>query len=175
MPLSRAILLLAIPMVLEMAAESLFAVADIFWAAKLGADAVTVVGMTESMLVIVYAMSIGLSMGIGALVARRTGEKDHDGAARAAVQGIDHRRRRCRSLVGVAGVLAGPALLGVMGASDAVQAIGAGYSRIMLGGCVDDRAAVPASTPPFAARGTRRSRCGRSGSRTGSTSCSGRS
>ncbi len=135
MPLNRAILLLAIPMVLEMAAESLFAVADIFWAAKLGPDAVTVISMTESLLVIVYALSIGLSMGIGALVARRIGAKDHDGAARAAVQGMII-GLSLSVVFGVLGVLAGPALLGVMGASDAVQAMGASYSRVMLGSCV---------------------------------------
>jgi putative MATE family efflux protein len=134
-PLNRAILLLAIPMVLEMAAESLFAVADIFWAAKLGADAVAVISMTESLLVIVYALSIGLSMGIGALVARRTGAKDHDGAARAAAQGM-FIGVGLSAIVGVAGGLSGPALLGAMGASQAVQTLGASYSRVMLGGCV---------------------------------------
>jgi putative MATE family efflux protein len=135
MPLNRAILLLAIPMVLEMAAESLFAVADIFWAAKLGPDAVTVISMTESLLVIIYALSIGLSMGIGALVARRTGAKDHDGAARAAVQGMLI-GLSLSIVAGLAGLLAGPALLGAMGASDAVQALGASYCRVMLGGCL---------------------------------------
>jgi putative MATE family efflux protein len=135
MPLNRAILLLAIPMVLEMAAESLFAVADIFWAAKLGADAVTVIGMTETLLVIIYALSIGLSMGIGALVARRTGAKDHDGAARAAVQGMIV-GLALSVVVGLIGVAAGPTLLAAMGASEAVQALGASYCRIMLGGCV---------------------------------------
>jgi putative MATE family efflux protein len=135
MPLNRAILLLAVPMVLEMAAESLFAVADIFWAAKLGADAVTVISITESLLVIIYALSIGLSMGIGALVSRRIGAKDHDGAARAAAQGM-FVGVALSVVVGVVGVLAGPALLGAMGVSEAVQTLGASYSRIMLGGCV---------------------------------------
>jgi putative MATE family efflux protein len=135
MPLNRAILLLAIPMVLEMAAESLFAVADIFWAAKLGPDAVTVIAMTETLLVIIYAVSMGLSMGIGAVVARRTGSKDPDGAARAAVQGIIV-GLALAAVAGLVGVAAGPALLGMMGASDAVQALGASYCRIMLGGCV---------------------------------------
>ena len=88
LPLRRAILLLAIPMVLEMLMESLFALADIFWVSKLGADAIATVGLTESMLIIVYSFAMGLSIGGAAMVARRIGEKDPDGAARAAVQAI---------------------------------------------------------------------------------------
>jgi Na+-driven multidrug efflux pump len=86
--MSRAILLLAIPMVIEMMAESLFAIVDIFWVGKLGADAVSTVGLTESMLTVVYAMAMGLSIGAMALVARRTGEKRPEEAARAAAQAI---------------------------------------------------------------------------------------
>src|SRR5262244_446864 len=87
-PIGRAILLLAIPMVLEMVLESVFAVVDVFWVAHLGADAVATVGITESMLALIYAVAIGLSMGAMATVARRTGEKDPDGASRAAVSSI---------------------------------------------------------------------------------------
>src|SRR5205809_4533981 len=87
-PLGRAILMLAVPMVLEMAMESIFAVADVFWVAHLGADAVATVGLTESMMTIVYTLAMGLSIGATALVARRTGEQDPEGASRAAGQSI---------------------------------------------------------------------------------------
>jgi len=86
--LHRAIALLAIPMVLELALESVFAVVDVFFVSRLGADAVATVGLTESMLTIVYAAMAGLSVGATATVARRVGERDLDGAALAAVQAI---------------------------------------------------------------------------------------
>src|SRR5437660_8285235 len=86
--IGRAILLLAIPMVLELSLESVFAVVDVFFVARLGADAVATVGLTESMLTIIYAAAIGLSVGAMATIARRIGEKDRDGAARAAVQAV---------------------------------------------------------------------------------------
>src|SRR5579864_4663374 len=86
--LNRAILLLAIPMVLEMVLESLFAVVDVFWVGRLGANAVATVGLTESMLLLVFAISMGLGLTTTAMVARRTGEKDPEGAAVAGVQSI---------------------------------------------------------------------------------------
>src|SRR5919112_6026931 len=91
-PIGRAILLLAIPMVLEMLMESVFAVVDIYWVSHLGGDvakeAVATVGLTESLLTLVYALAIGLSIGAMAMVARRIGEQNPEGAARAAVQAI---------------------------------------------------------------------------------------
>ncbi len=86
--LNRAILLLAIPMVLEMVLESLFAVVDVFWVGRLGADAVATVGLTESLLTLVFAVAMGLSLSTTAMVARRIGEKDSEGAAVAAVQAV---------------------------------------------------------------------------------------
>jgi putative MATE family efflux protein len=135
MPLGRAILLLAVPMVLEMVMESVFAVADIFWVSKLGADAVAAVGLTETLLSIVYAVSMGLAMGVGAVVARRTGAKDSDGAGRAAIQGI-LLGAALAVVVGVVGALLAPLLLSLLGASPAVLATGTGFTRIMLGGSV---------------------------------------
>src|SRR3979490_2844792 len=86
--LNRAILLLAVPMVLEMVLESLFAVVDVFWVGRLGADAVATVGLTESLLSLVFAVGLGLSLSTTAMVARRIGEKDPAGAAVAGVQAI---------------------------------------------------------------------------------------
>src|SRR5918912_441314 len=87
-PIGRAILLLAIPMVLEMIMESIFAVVDIFWVSHLGEDAAATVGLTESLLTLIYALAIGLSIGAMAMIARRIGEQNTEGAARAAVQAL---------------------------------------------------------------------------------------
>src|SRR6202011_1817520 len=86
--IERAIVLLAVPMVLEMCMESLFGVVDVFWVAHLGADAITTVGLTETGLVLLFVIALGLSMGATALVARRIGEKDHAAAELVAVQAI---------------------------------------------------------------------------------------
>src|SRR5438270_7575634 len=86
--INRAILLLAIPMVLEMVLESLFAVVDVFWVGRLGADAIATVGLTESLLSLVFAVGLGLSLSTTAMVARRIGEKDPAAAAVAGVQAI---------------------------------------------------------------------------------------
>ena len=85
-PLNRAVLLLAVPMVLEMVMESLFAVVDVFWVSRLGKEAIAVIGLTESIMTLVYAVAIGISFAATAIVARRIGEKDPERAARAAGQ-----------------------------------------------------------------------------------------
>jgi putative MATE family efflux protein len=135
MPLGRAVLLIAIPMILEMIAESIFAVVDIFWVSKLGADAIAAVGLTESLMTIVYAVAMGLSIGVGAVVARRTGAKDAAGASRAAAQAVVI-GLGVWIVVGTAGAIAGPRLLALMGASPGVQAIGAGYTRTIFAGSI---------------------------------------
>jgi putative MATE family efflux protein len=128
-----AIFLLAVPMILEMVLESVFAVVDVFFVAKLGADAVAVVGITESMMALVYAVAIGLSIGATATVARRVGEKDTEGAARTAAHVI-YLGIVVSFLMGVAGVIFAADFLRILGASDAVVAQGTAFTQIMLGG-----------------------------------------
>jgi putative MATE family efflux protein len=132
--LNRAILLLAIPMVLEMVLESLFAVVDVFFVGRLGADAVATVGLTESLLTVVFAVAIGLSMSTTAMVARRIGEKDPEDASVAGVQAI-LLGLVVSLLVGVPSFIYAPRLLQIMGASPEIVASGSGYARIALGGC----------------------------------------
>ncbi|MFL5581007.1 MAG: MATE family efflux transporter [Gemmatimonadaceae bacterium] len=132
-PIGRSILLLAVPMVLEMCMESVFAVVDVFYVAHLGADAVATVGLTESMLAIVYTLGMGLAIPVSATVARRIGEKDPEGAAHAAAQGI----LLCvliSVVLGVLGITLAPRLLALMGASPGVIASGSNYTRVLLGG-----------------------------------------
>jgi MATE family, multidrug efflux pump len=131
--LNRAILLLAIPMVLEMVLESLFAVVDVFWVGRLGADAVATVGLTESLLSLVFAIGLGLSLSTTAMVARRIGEKDPEGAAVAGVQAIAI-GLATSALIGVPCLFYAPNLLRLMGASPQIIAVGSGYARIALGG-----------------------------------------
>lgn len=132
-PLNRAVLLLAIPMVLEMIMESLFAVVDVFWVSHLGSDAIAVVGLTESVMALIYAVAIGISFAATSMVSRRIGEKDPEQAAKTAGQIL---------LLG-AGVSAGLGIvlsfyareiLELMGASKAVVDMGTGFARLMLGG-----------------------------------------
>src|ERR1700677_3522560 len=132
--LNRSILLLAIPMVLEMVLESLFAVVDVFCVGRLGANAVATVGITESMLALVFAIGLGLSMSTRAMVARRIGEKDPEDAAIAGVQSIVLGLLISLGIGIPAGIFA-PQLLHLMGASPAIVSTGSGYTRIALGGC----------------------------------------
>ncbi len=132
--LNRAIVLLAIPMVLEMVLESLFAVVDVFWVGRLGAEAVATVGLTESLLALVFAVGFGLSLSTTAMVARRIGEKDKEGAAVAGMQAI-YIGLGTSLLAGVPCIFYAPKLLELMGASPQVVMAGSGYARIALGGC----------------------------------------
>ncbi|HYP29718.1 MAG TPA: MATE family efflux transporter [Blastocatellia bacterium] len=131
--IGRSIMLLSIPMVLEMIMESVFAVVDVFFVARLGASAVAAVGLTESMVTLIYALAMGLSIGAAAMVARRTGEHDPEGASRAAMQAILVGLLISAAL-GTAGGLLAPRLLDIMGASAEVIGIGSGYTRVLLGG-----------------------------------------
>ena len=131
--LHRAIVLLSIPMVLEMAMESLFVVVDIFWVAHLGEKAVSTVGMTEAMFAIVFAAAMGLSAAATATVARRIGEKNSEAASHAGAQAI---------ILGVIVALAfaipgywyGGELLEWMSGSRALAAYGSNFTKIMLAG-----------------------------------------
>jgi putative MATE family efflux protein len=131
--LNRAILLLAIPMVLEMVLESLFAIVDVFFVGRIGANAVATVGLTESLLSLVFAVAMGLSLSTTAMVARRIGEKDHEGAAVAGMQAI-MLGLTVSVVIGVPCLIFAPNLLRLMGASPEIVASGSGYARIALGG-----------------------------------------
>src|ERR1700723_1448347 len=131
--LNRSIFLLAIPMVLEMVLESLFAVVDVFWVGRLGANAVATVGLTESMIALVMAIGMGVAMSTTAMVARRIGEKDPEDAAVAGVQAIIL-GLTVSVVIGVPALIYAPQLLGLMGASPEIIATGSGYARIALGG-----------------------------------------
>lgn len=132
-PIGRSILLLAIPMVLEMLMESIFAVVDIFWVSHLGTDAAATVGLTESLLTVIYTLAIGLSIGAMAMVARRIGEQNPDGAARAAVQAIAL-ALLLSFLIAAIGAPLAPTLLRFMGGSPWVIEHGSAFTRVMLAG-----------------------------------------
>lgn len=132
-PIGRSILLLAIPMVLEMIMESVFAVVDIFWVSHLGTDAAATVGLTESLMTLVYALALGLSIGAMAMIARRIGEQNPDGAARAAVQAIVL-ALIVSITIGVVGAPLAPKLLALMGGSAWVIEHGSAFTRVMLAG-----------------------------------------
>ncbi len=132
-PIGRAVLLLAVPMVLEMLMESVFAVADVFFVGHLHlTDAISTVGFTESLMTIVYAIAIGLSVGAAATVARRVGEGDRDGAARASVQSIIM-GLAVGAVIGLTGILFAPSLLRAMGADAGVVSTGTRFARVMIG------------------------------------------
>jgi len=132
-PVGRAIVLLAIPMVLEMLMESVFAVADIFFVSMLGAEVVATVGLTETVMALVYTVAAGLSIGVTALVARRVGEQDEEAAARATVQAVAL-GAALAVVLGVVGLAYARPLLRLMGASADVVAVGSGYAAVTLGG-----------------------------------------
>ena len=135
-PIGRSILLLAVPMVLEMLMESTFAVVDIFWVSHIRpnpAEAVTTVGLTESMLTLMYAVAIGLSIGATAMVARRIGERNPDGAARASVQAMVL-GLIVAAIFAAIGVPFSGRLLKVTGGSPWVVEHGVGFTRVMFAG-----------------------------------------
>jgi len=131
--LQKAVFLLAIPMILELSLESVFAVVDIFFVSKLGENAIATVGLTESVITIVYSIAIGLSTAATAVVARRTGEKDPEAAAHAGAQSI-----RITVILSVIisafGMYYAPEILQTMKASPSVIKEGAIFTRIMMGG-----------------------------------------
>ncbi len=127
-----ALIILAIPMILEMSMEALFAIVDTFFVAKLGAASVAVVGLTESVLALIYAVAVGLSIGATATVARRVGEKDMDGAARAATHVI-YLGLLVSAAMGIAGVIFARQIFGLLGAEPDVIELGLPFMRIMFG------------------------------------------
>ncbi len=132
-PIGRAILLLAVPMVLEMVMEAIFAVVDVFWVARLGASAVASVALTESLMAVVYSLAFGLAIGTTATVARRVGENNPSGASDAAVQSVVL-AALLSGVLGLFGVWMSSDLLRLMGAGPDVLGSGTGYARVMLGG-----------------------------------------
>lgn len=129
----RALGLLALPMMLEMSMEAIFAVVDIAFVSRLGTDAVAAVGITEALITVLYAIAIGLGMGVTAMVSRRVGAKQRNAAAQVTGQAI----WLCALLsiaVGVPGVFFAEDMLRIMGASDGVIEQGTGFTAVLLGG-----------------------------------------
>ncbi|TAJ45986.1 MAG: MATE family efflux transporter [Chitinophagaceae bacterium] len=129
----KAIFMLAIPMILEMCMESVFAVVDIFFVGKLGPNAAAAVGLTESFLTILYSVAIGLSMGATAMVARRVGEKNYDDAAKAGAQAA-LLALLVSVIISIVGFFYAGTILSLMGANAAIIEMGTTYARIMLSG-----------------------------------------
>lgn len=130
-----AIILLAIPMILELSLESVFAVVDIFFVSKLGSNATQTVGLTESVITIIYSLAIGLSVAATAMVARRMGEKNPDAASHAGMQALIM-SLIATAIFSTAGLVFAQDILHIMGASQEVVNNGAVFTRIMLGGSV---------------------------------------
>lgn len=129
--IDRAIVLLSIPMILEMAMESLFAVVDIFFVAKIGAEAVATVGLTESVLTLVYSLAIGLSAAATAMVSRRIGEGDRDAAAKAGAQVILI-ALVLSALIAIPGYFFAEDILSLMTSDKTVSASGHQFTRLLL-------------------------------------------
>ena len=132
-PIGRALGLLAIPMMLEMAMEAIFAVVDIAFVSRLGTEAVAAVGITEALITVLYAVAIGLSMSVTAMVSRRIGAKDANGAAQVTGQAI-WIGGVIAIVTGVLGIIYAEDLLRMMGATEEVIATGSGFTAILLGG-----------------------------------------
>ena len=131
-PILPALIILAIPMILEMSLEGLFAIVDTFFVAKLGAESVAVVGFTESVLALVYAVAIGLSIGATATVARRFGEQDLEGAARTATH-VVYLGIIVSVIMGTLGLIFAPNILRILGAEPSVVELGTPFARLMFG------------------------------------------
>ncbi|CCH02200.1 MATE efflux family protein [Fibrella aestuarina BUZ 2] len=129
--INRAIFLLSVPMILEMVMESLFAIVDVFFVARVGTEAVATVGLTESVLTLVYSIAIGLSTAATALVARRVGENNTDEASRAVGQ-VLFVSLTAAIVLGIPGVVFAPDLLRLMGGDPGLVASGAGYTRVIF-------------------------------------------
>lgn len=133
--INRAIVLLSIPMILEMIMEALFAVVDVFFVSKVSVNAVATVGLTESVITLVYSIAIGLSMATTAMVSRRIGEHDPDRAAEAAVQSIII-ALTFSIIISILGIIFAGDILSLMGGSESLIREGIGYTRIIFGGNV---------------------------------------
>ncbi len=131
--IKKAIFLLAVPMILEMSMESIFALVDIFYVSQVSTNAVATIGLTESVITLVYALAVGLSMAATAIVARRIGEKDPEGAKRVTVQVI-FLGILVSSIVSVIGILFPKEILGLMGGEQSLIDEGYRYTQILIGG-----------------------------------------
>ena len=131
----KAVFMLSIPMILEMLMESIFAIVDIMYVSQVSVNAVATIGLTESVITLVYAVAIGLSMAATAIVARRVGEKDFRGASNAAVQVI-FLGVFVAAIISVIGIIYPKEILGLMGGEPDLIAEGYGYTKVLLGGNV---------------------------------------